>query len=463
MARGQVLTLTTGTARLIESETGGEMESVAVLNPNDGVVYLKLNGPAGPTSSQWDWKLPSQSYGLFPGPWVSLGLYYLDQSGSGRNGELNVYSATNKLYTPVIGAIGRAVQQAGSTMDISTGTIPQNPPAGSARLWVDGSGNLHLLQANGTDQQEIDSNDPQMQALGGVLSGTLPNPQFSTGPIDVPALIRTTGLGNYNSGAGAGIELYYSGGAGVIQVYDRGAGAVIKQLQITAGPLILQSNSGNLSLGSVGNCVINPNGVTQIYRPDLNGSIVTHGNPFDTIYSNDWIRPLTAGQGIYNNANGQGVGIGSSGAYDYSGGALFLTMPKIAAGQITNWWGNVQAPGGSIASGTPTFMPGVFGSGLTCSGFSGGRMLITGQIHVGSSQSGLSGYITLYVNGASQMVISNQQFAGGGAQMMPFTYVVNYNWGANPVIQLAWWTGGGGTMSMNTSVYSQLAVYEFIK
>lgn len=159
MARGQVFTQPNQTGQIIETTSREEMNSVAILNPNDGVVYLKLNGPAGSTPSQWDWKLPSQSYGLFPGPWVSLGVYYLDQSGSGRSGELNVYDATDKLYTPDIKAIGRAVQAAGTTVDISQGTQPQNPPASSARLWVDGSGHLHVLQSNGSDFLTIDANN----------------------------------------------------------------------------------------------------------------------------------------------------------------------------------------------------------------------------------------------------------------------------------------------------------------
>ncbi|HEY1248378.1 MAG TPA: hypothetical protein VGE97_05285, partial [Nitrososphaera sp.] len=65
-------------------------------------------------------------------------------------------------------AIGRAVQQAGTTMDISQGAQPSNPPASTVRLWADGSGNLHVLSPTGTDKTLIDSSS----ALGGDLYGT---------------------------------------------------------------------------------------------------------------------------------------------------------------------------------------------------------------------------------------------------------------------------------------------------
>ena len=171
MARGQVRTVPSGSNLLITTETHEEKSSMAVLNPNDGFLYIKMNGPAGPTPSQWDWKLPSQSYGLFPGPWTSIGVYYVDQSGSNRGADINIYDSDQKLYLPSIIAIGRAVALAGSALDVSQGTIPANPPASTIRLWADGNGDLHTLSSTGVDQIVVDS----ATALGGDLEGTVPN------------------------------------------------------------------------------------------------------------------------------------------------------------------------------------------------------------------------------------------------------------------------------------------------
>src|SRR5215831_14061120 len=137
MPRGQIVDIPTGTGQLITTLSREEKESLAILNPNDGVVYIKLNGSSKDSPTLWDWKLPSQSYGQFPGPWQSLGLYYVDQSGSGRFAELNIYESDSQLAIPQIVAIGRAVQQAGTNVDITQGGQPQNPPSGTSRLWID--------------------------------------------------------------------------------------------------------------------------------------------------------------------------------------------------------------------------------------------------------------------------------------------------------------------------------------
>src|SRR5215469_5415298 len=117
MPRGQVLTIPNGQAVLVTTLSREQKASVAMLNPNDGVVYVKLNGPALNTPTMWDWKLPSQSYGQFPGPWESLGAYYQDASGSGRTAEVNVYESDTQIAIPSFIAIGRAVEAAGTTVD----------------------------------------------------------------------------------------------------------------------------------------------------------------------------------------------------------------------------------------------------------------------------------------------------------------------------------------------------------
>jgi hypothetical protein len=170
MARGQILTIPNQTSQLITTLSREQKASLSLLNPNDGICYVKLNSNAGPTVAAWDWKIPSQSYCQLPGPWESLGVYYLDQSGSGRTAEVNVYELDSQISVPSFIAIGRAVQQAGTTMDISQGAQPSNPPASTIRLWADGSGNLHILSPSGVDKTLVDSST----ALGGDLYGTIP-------------------------------------------------------------------------------------------------------------------------------------------------------------------------------------------------------------------------------------------------------------------------------------------------
>jgi hypothetical protein len=176
MARGQILSIPTNTAVLISTLSKEQKQSVSILNPNDGVCYVKMNGPASSSVASWDWKIPSQSYCQLPGPWESLGVFYVDQSGSGRSAEVNVYELDSQISVPSFLAIGRAVQAAGSAVDISQGTQPSNPPASTVRLWADGSGNLHFLESNGTDQTVIDSsNYNTMITMIGDVIGPLNN------------------------------------------------------------------------------------------------------------------------------------------------------------------------------------------------------------------------------------------------------------------------------------------------
>src|SRR5215831_8692878 len=175
MARGQLLTIPTNTSVLVPTLSREQKASLSLLNPNDGVAYVKLNGPAGNTPSLWDWKVPSQSYCQLPGPWESLGVYYNDQSGSGRSAEINVYELDSQISVPSFIAIGRAVQLAGTTLDISQGTQPQNPPASTSRLWVDTNNNLYLLDPSGNNIKIWDANDN----VNGVVNGILSNLVFT--------------------------------------------------------------------------------------------------------------------------------------------------------------------------------------------------------------------------------------------------------------------------------------------
>lgn len=159
MARGQVFSVAASQNQLLSTQSKQEEQSFALLNPNDGVVYLALNRSiADIFPSSWDWKLPSQSYGLFPGPWESIGVYYLDQSGAGLAGDFNLYDSDIRLTIPDIHSIGRALQTRSSALDIAEGVQPANPGAGIIRLWANGGGEfLNILRSDGTDARVLDT------------------------------------------------------------------------------------------------------------------------------------------------------------------------------------------------------------------------------------------------------------------------------------------------------------------
>jgi hypothetical protein len=194
MAVGQTYAIQPGTAIQYFIPSGFSAPSIGVLNPNDGIAYVSRNRQASNSSvGGWDYKVPSQSYAVLPGLyWQSVGVFYLDQSGANTLGEITIYPLENKTVVPVFQAIGRAVQVAGTTVDISQGNQPQNPPANTGRLWVDNSGNLNLLLANGTNRTEVDSVNVgtyvqpliNATALGGDLTGTIPNGHVRTVTID---------------------------------------------------------------------------------------------------------------------------------------------------------------------------------------------------------------------------------------------------------------------------------------
>lgn len=131
---------------------GTDWPSIKVLNPNDGVAYIARNRDALSSGyGDWDWKVPSQSYAMLPGPFHSAGVYFLDQSGAGRQGEISVYLSTQKLDDPVFLAIGRALVAQQTTLDITEGAQPANPGAGILRLWADGTDLLHILSGSNVD------------------------------------------------------------------------------------------------------------------------------------------------------------------------------------------------------------------------------------------------------------------------------------------------------------------------
>lgn len=156
-------------------------KSARVLNPNDGVVYVARNRDClSPAQGDWEWKIPSQSYAVLPGEqpgFSTLGLYYVDQSGGNRPGEITVYPSFTESDDPVFVAIGRAALTSQTTMDIAQGNQPVAPPLGFGRLWIDGSNDLHIMSSTGVDNLVLDQSNylPYVQgtALVGDVGGTI--------------------------------------------------------------------------------------------------------------------------------------------------------------------------------------------------------------------------------------------------------------------------------------------------
>jgi len=164
--------------------------SIRVLNPNDGVCYVALDRKA--TFTDWDHKLPSQSYGQLPGPLNNyISIFYLDQSGTGSPGDVVLYQSAEQIDIPVFLAIGRAIQSQVTTLDIIQGTQPGNPPAGVTRLWSDPSGNVYHLSSTGTNVQFVDTANlaglTASVSLGGDLYGTVGNGHVNaqTNPVNL--------------------------------------------------------------------------------------------------------------------------------------------------------------------------------------------------------------------------------------------------------------------------------------
>lgn len=149
--------------------------SFIVYNPNDGVAFVATDRTANGLS--WDYKVPSQSGGKFPGPINSyLSIYYLDQSGGGAPGQIVVYASPESVNIPYFWSIGRATQSQSSSLDIVGGPQPGNPSAGISRLWIDNQGHLHILQSTGADYPVLDANNyASFISLVGDVIGPLNN------------------------------------------------------------------------------------------------------------------------------------------------------------------------------------------------------------------------------------------------------------------------------------------------
>lgn len=159
MAYGVIKVLAASThAEILVGAGNVQYQSVRILNPNDGVVYVAQNRDCINTGyGAWDWKIPSQSYAILPGPFQTVGVFYLDQSGAGRQGEISFYPSLVRVEEPLFAAIGRAIPAQVTSMDITEGPQPANPAAGILRLWADTGGIPYALRNDGTLARILDS------------------------------------------------------------------------------------------------------------------------------------------------------------------------------------------------------------------------------------------------------------------------------------------------------------------
>src|SRR5215469_16110404 len=126
MALGQWRLISSGQSTQVRIPSGNYLwPTIRVMNPNDGVLYVKENAPIVDTNyGGWDYKVPAQSFGILPSEgegWQSAGMYYSDQSGTNRPGEVAMYLSSQKVNEPTFVAIGRSLVTQSSSVDIASG------------------------------------------------------------------------------------------------------------------------------------------------------------------------------------------------------------------------------------------------------------------------------------------------------------------------------------------------------
>lgn len=168
MAKGQQITLANNGENLVTAADSSEHKAFGILNPNDGIIYVLINGQG--SAQQFDYIVPPESYGIYPGSWTSLGFTYVDQSGAGQSGSFILYTDDSyQLQIPSISAIGRAIITNQNNMDLVEGSEPAIPGTGIVRLWADTNGDLNKLLPGGQSYQFLDSSNAQ-QILEQVIS-----------------------------------------------------------------------------------------------------------------------------------------------------------------------------------------------------------------------------------------------------------------------------------------------------
>jgi hypothetical protein len=230
VARGNNLTLASNTGQLVKT-VGGTRNCILVLNPNNGIIYVGINGRADPTT--WDWIVPSQSRAILPGPWEVYGLFFVDQSGAGQSGNITIFETDEKLELPDYAAIGIARLALQTSMDVTEGTQPGNPGVGVLRIWADINGNLFLLEPNGTVKRIVDT----AAVLGGDLSGTLLNPTIAASAVTATKIANATITDAKIAATGLGVEILRTstpGSVGFTPTMNQGATTITLSTLVAA-------------------------------------------------------------------------------------------------------------------------------------------------------------------------------------------------------------------------------------
>jgi hypothetical protein len=246
MAIGQWRLVNSGQAIDVNIPSGNYLwPTIRVMNPNDGVLYVRQNGPITDTGyGGWDYKCPAQSFGILPSEgagWQSAGLYYIDQSGTNRPGEVAMYLSMQTVAEPTFVAVGRSLVTQSSSVDIASGNQPANPGAGYGRLWIDTNGHLNVLQPSGTNFLVIDSNNIGAQSIGGDLFGTI-------GAAHINVLYGNT-INMQDSGNNLRTFAGVSGGG--TYIYQVGTGALTIQNQAKTTNLLVLDQSGNATFAGI--------------------------------------------------------------------------------------------------------------------------------------------------------------------------------------------------------------------
>lgn len=269
--------------------------SFIVYNPNDGVAYVATDRTA--TSLLWDYKVPSQSGGRFPGPINSyLSIYYTDQSGTNATGQVVVYASPEPVNIPHFWSIGRALLTQTNSMDIVQGAQPANPGAGISRLWSNTSGSLHILLPNGTDKVVLDSSNYASYVntlpLGGDLFGTI-----NAGHVG----IRNNSTMNVYDTGGTSRRMFLSGTDNINYFFVGTSGQLIIYSDVlNGGPLA--SFDANANIISLNRPTQIPQGLTVVNNPMTgiwNSGTVTVTQGVSCIYSVSWARWVQLGRTIH--------------------------------------------------------------------------------------------------------------------------------------------------------------------